>query len=207
MPKATFFNLPEEKRARILRAAVEEFARHPYSRASINRIVARAGIAKGSFYQYFRNKEDLYLYLLRMIGEEKLAELRPALEQAQGLDFFAQLHILYTAGLRFARKHPEYVELGRKLLASKENPIFRKARDHSMPLAYEWFEGMLREAIRRREIRPDVDVPMVAYLIAEMNRVLMEYHTERKGGELDETVLRTVDAFIDLLRRGLAAAP
>ena len=61
MPKETFFNLPEVKRGAILDAALEEFAAYPYDQASVNRIVARAGIPKGSFYQYFENKKDLYL--------------------------------------------------------------------------------------------------------------------------------------------------
>ena len=69
MPTATFFNLPEEKRNRIFNAAVEEFAGFRFSDASINRIVKAAGIPRGSFYQYFDGKEDLYLHILEKIGE------------------------------------------------------------------------------------------------------------------------------------------
>ena len=53
MPKDTFFNLPEDKRALICKVALEEFGEYTFDQASINRIVAKAGIAKGSFYQYF----------------------------------------------------------------------------------------------------------------------------------------------------------
>ncbi|MBK7920673.1 MAG: TetR/AcrR family transcriptional regulator [Chloroflexi bacterium] len=56
MPKDTFFNLPEDKRALICKVAVAEFAKHRFDKASINRIVAQSGIAKGSFYQYFEDK-------------------------------------------------------------------------------------------------------------------------------------------------------
>ena len=58
MPKQTFFNLPEDKRENLINIAIEEFAENDYQTASISRIVANAGIAKGSFYQYFENKED-----------------------------------------------------------------------------------------------------------------------------------------------------
>jgi AcrR family transcriptional regulator len=71
MPKTTFFNLPEEKRRLILDLAIEEFAERDYKSASISNIVARAGIAKGSLYQYFEDKHDLYLYLIELAGEEK----------------------------------------------------------------------------------------------------------------------------------------
>ena len=66
MPKETFFNLPEAKRQRIIDLALAEFAEKDYDTASISRIVSQAGIAKGSFYQYFENKEDLYTYLLTL---------------------------------------------------------------------------------------------------------------------------------------------
>ena len=64
MPKQTFFNLPDDKRQRILDVVIDEFADNDYANVSISRIVARAGIAKGSFYQYFEDKEDLSGYLV-----------------------------------------------------------------------------------------------------------------------------------------------
>ncbi len=63
MPKQTFLNLPEEKRARIVDVALTEFAEKGYTGASITGIVAAAGIAKGSFYQYFEDKDDLYAHI------------------------------------------------------------------------------------------------------------------------------------------------
>jgi TetR/AcrR family transcriptional regulator len=64
MPKPTFFNLTDDKRQRLIDLAIEEFAENDYDLASISKIVAQAGIAKGSFYQYFEDKKDLYQYLL-----------------------------------------------------------------------------------------------------------------------------------------------
>ena len=73
MPKQTFFNLTEEKRRQIIDIAIDEFADNDYEKASISKIVARAGIAKGSFYQYFADKDDLYGYLISLIAEKKAA--------------------------------------------------------------------------------------------------------------------------------------
>ncbi|MFZ5773149.1 MAG: TetR/AcrR family transcriptional regulator [Thermodesulfobacteriota bacterium] len=61
--RTTFSNLPPEKQEKIVAAAVREFARHGYRKASINTIVREAGIAKGSLYQYFRNKEVLFVFI------------------------------------------------------------------------------------------------------------------------------------------------
>ena len=52
----TFLRLPEEKRNRFLEAAWEEFTSVPFEEASINKIVRRAKIPRGSFYQYFSDK-------------------------------------------------------------------------------------------------------------------------------------------------------
>ena len=64
MPSNTFFNLPDEKRSKLLSAAVQEFRRVPFNDSSINKIIQAAEIPRGSFYTYFADKEDLLLYLL-----------------------------------------------------------------------------------------------------------------------------------------------
>lgn len=64
MPTNTFFNLPAEKKHEILKAANKEFARVPLEQASIKNIVEDAEIARGSFYQYFENKQDLFDYIM-----------------------------------------------------------------------------------------------------------------------------------------------
>lgn len=64
MPISTFFNLPEDKKNKILKAANKEFERVPIEQVSIKNIVESAEIARGSFYQYFEDKEDLFQYIM-----------------------------------------------------------------------------------------------------------------------------------------------
>lgn len=64
MPKQTFFNLPESKKQTLILAAKKEFSRAPIHQASISNIVKAAEIARGSFYQYFEDKEDVFFFLL-----------------------------------------------------------------------------------------------------------------------------------------------
>jgi len=71
MPKSTFFNLPEEKKDKIIAVAIDEFAQNHYEKVTINKIVKRAEIPKGSFYQYFENKDDVYIFLFSQIGNSK----------------------------------------------------------------------------------------------------------------------------------------
>ena len=65
MPTQRFLNLKESKKNAILEAAANEFARVPYSAASINQIIKEAEISRGSFYTYFEDKDDLMHYMLR----------------------------------------------------------------------------------------------------------------------------------------------
>ena len=64
MPTNTFLNLSEEKKSKIIEAAKKEFERVPIEQVSIKNIVENAEIARGSFYQYFENKEDLFEYIM-----------------------------------------------------------------------------------------------------------------------------------------------
>lgn len=83
MPTQTFFDLHPKKQDRILNAARQVFANAPYEKASIQAIIRAAEIPRGSFYQYFNDKEDLYLYLLQT-GSEKIIRLT----YRDNMDFF-----------------------------------------------------------------------------------------------------------------------
>lgn len=75
MPTNTFFHLPEEKQQRLLDAAQIEFSRHSLQEASIANIVKLAEIPRGSFYQYFENKEDLYFYYFATLRKNSERDL------------------------------------------------------------------------------------------------------------------------------------
>lgn len=91
MPSETFLRLPEEKRTRFLNAAWAEFTRTRFADASINQIIKRAGIPRGSFYQYFLDKDDLLAYLLEEVRNHVKEEYRRILKANGGDIFQAQL--------------------------------------------------------------------------------------------------------------------
>ncbi|MFA0814685.1 MAG: TetR/AcrR family transcriptional regulator [Anaerofustis sp.] len=64
MPKETFLRLPEQKQETVMRAAIGEFMRCGFEKANVGTIAKNAEIAKGSIYQYFENKEELFRYAL-----------------------------------------------------------------------------------------------------------------------------------------------
>ena len=84
MCKETFLRLPEEKRARVLNAAWDEFTTVSFAKASVNRIIRAAGIPRGSFYQYFEDKNDLFHDLMTQIHDQLTEGYRKVLARADG---------------------------------------------------------------------------------------------------------------------------
>ena len=84
MPKQTFFNLPNEKKESLIQAAMKEFSRAPLAEASIANIIKDAAIPRGSFYQYFEDKEDLFYFLLEEYSTTLNERFRSILEKEDG---------------------------------------------------------------------------------------------------------------------------
>ncbi len=61
MPKQTFHNLPSEKQEKIMRASISEFVKNGFEKGNVGEIAKNAGVAKGSMYQYFDDKKELFL--------------------------------------------------------------------------------------------------------------------------------------------------
>lgn len=93
LPKQTFFNLPKDKKDNLLYAVEKEFSRVPLYEASISNIVKTADIPRGSFYQYFEDKDDAYFYLLNKQVEEKKNQFLQCLHAHEGNLFDAVVHV------------------------------------------------------------------------------------------------------------------
>lgn len=89
MPKATFYNLSDDKKALLIKAIKKEFSRVPLYEASISNIIKDANIPRGSFYQYFLDKEDAYFYLLGNLARETQEKFLSILEENEGSLFNA----------------------------------------------------------------------------------------------------------------------
>ncbi len=84
MPSRTYLNLSDEKKQKLMNAAKKEFSRVLLSDASINKIIKEADISRGSFYMYFKDKEDLYTYLLKEHRMNGLKVLLESLHRSKG---------------------------------------------------------------------------------------------------------------------------
>lgn len=106
MPKQTFYKLPQEKQERILAAAKNEFTHARYDDASINQIVRESGISRGSFYQYFEDKQDIFLYFLKDYRKEILSGFSQCVRSLSG-NFFAALDTFIAGFIEESYREPE----------------------------------------------------------------------------------------------------
>lgn len=109
MPTETFMNLPQDKQSKILQAAKQEFSRVPFEETSIKRIVEMAGIARGSFYQYFLSKEDLLRYMMKNEMEQLKDYIQEQLVATNGDIFALYIHMYdYIIDTLFNSKDIEF---------------------------------------------------------------------------------------------------
>lgn len=84
MPTLTFLNLPKEKQDTIIEASIKEFKRVLLKDASINKIIKDANIPRGSFYNYFEDINDLYIYSISKYKQRFVKIFNEALKKTNG---------------------------------------------------------------------------------------------------------------------------
>ncbi len=203
MPKPTFFNLPDEKRQVVLHAAIDEFAVNSFQSASISSIVEAAGIAKGSFYQYFEDKEDLFRHLLIETGNMKLQYLTRMLTQMQELTFFELMRELFAGGIRFAQANPKLALIGNRFI-KETDPVFKERILGEMaPRSNEFLEQLVRAGVEKGELRPDLDANLTAFLLTHVSIATGEFYMAGRQQDDYEDFLPLVDRVLRLLAQGI----
>ncbi len=156
--------LDETRAARLLLAAADEFVAHGFDQASLNRIIATAGMAKSSFYHYFADKRALYDHLLARLGSHFEAQRARLDRDGLTRDTFWPELDASLRGLGAAAAHePVQRALSR---------LFHAHGDHDDgfgALRRQLHEG-LRAVLRRGQelgaVRADLPIELVAELAA-----------------------------------------
>jgi AcrR family transcriptional regulator len=177
MPNQTFFNLPDEKREQILQIAIDEFAENDYENASISRIVARAGIAKGSFYQYFADKEDLYAYLLGLLADAKTQFLSLDHPDPQHIGIFAYLRWTAEVGVAFELRHPKLTRIGVRYMNAGARPKVFDAQIREATLAF--YRRLVEVGKQQGDIAADLDPELAAVIFDATLNTVGRYIFER----------------------------
>ncbi len=209
---ATFRQLPPDKQERVLDAALTEFAERGYQAASLNRLVAQAGIAKGSLYQYFPNKKGVFRHIFQFALGRVRDTLTAVKEETREENFFQRLEKSLLAGVSFLRAHPRIFSLYLKIQFDKNVPFREELLAGVRQNAAAYFASLVRRSRARGELRPGLPEGAVLFLLdALFDRFLQAVAVPALDVTLglnkasEESIRRRVRELVRLLQEGLAA--
>ncbi|MCK4258991.1 MAG: TetR/AcrR family transcriptional regulator [Halanaerobiales bacterium] len=205
MQTKTFENLPDKKKKMIIDIAIDEFSEHGYKNATINNIVKRANIAKGSIYQYFESKEDLFMYILELSISKKLKYMKQVQLNLAGLSFFDQIRELCVLDIKFSRDNPKLEKIFIKVLLSGEILLKTEIMEKISFASENLIKALLKEGIQKREFREEIDIDLSVFAINSLfinlsNKILQDFN----GDVSDEQIMFMADKLLDLLKNGLS---
>lgn len=214
MPKKAFFALPAKEQDGFFDTALRHFAKHPYDQASLSSLLREWGMAKGTFYLYFQDKMDLYVYLVETVLTMKHVYLKTRLIQ-QPDDFFQLFESLLRLETTFRLEHPAFHQLLSMALDRRFSPLPpRQIRE------LEWardqqFHGMLVRDQLKGKVNTEADAQLVTFwsglMLEEFHRFVRYRldHEKREPGQSSDLSPSQATAdharrFMHLFRRALS---
>jgi len=178
MSKPTFDRLSAEKKKRLMDAITHEFSEHTFTEASINQIIKEAQISRGSFYQYFKDKEDCYLHLLKVITEEKYVLFQRIVQQSDHKSVFDEYLGMLDRAILWMEEKPIYYKIG--ILMDLDNSEFIRSLKALNPELMEYFINLIRRDQNNGIIRKEIDPVLLSDMLFTLNQSLMkEYFVQR----------------------------
>ena len=182
-------------RQRLLEAAAAQFAHQGFDATNIDDIAVAAGVAKGTIYNYFESKEDLFGGVL---AEGALRTVHRYSSLPHGTSTRSALRALAAADVTVLQEEEAFMKV---LVAEAMTP---RSRNYSLILErlapfLDAVAGILEAGVRRGEVRRDRPVPQLALLFTGTLALLYIQHWQSDGGwpTMDEIPDLAVDTFLD----------
>jgi TetR/AcrR family fatty acid metabolism transcriptional regulator len=192
-----------DKRALITEAATEVFAEKGFHQARISDIASRAGIADGTIYLYFKNKEDLLLSIFEEKMDLLLARLSRSLEGVD--DPIERVR-------RFARFHFEQVRTNRSVAEVLQvelrlsNKFLKEYRPEKLWAYLGVFGQIVREGQARGVFRDDIDHFITSWaFFGAMDELAMQWVLARNQARFP--LEAAADQIAEVFIRGMLADP
>ncbi|HHY77920.1 MAG TPA: TetR/AcrR family transcriptional regulator [Clostridiales bacterium] len=200
MPKDNFFKLDQEKRDRIINAAYDEFITYKsnYKKASIKRIVKEADISIGSFYEYFDDKDDLFLFLINNIADKKQKYVFNEKDNIK--DIFLKILKISEDNSILDDREKELLDV----LSSNDNDDLIKKFyfDYALANFMELNLNRLKRDMNKGLLNESIDIEFASYLLttAEYNIIKYWYY---KGITDNTERLEIAHKFINMIFKGI----
>jgi len=151
----------EEKQTEILKAAIRVFSEHGFDGAKMEYIAKEAGIGKGTVYEYFESKEQLFVEILKFSVEQFRLGLKESMDRGDTIEGKLLNCSRYNAN--FLSTHMDIVHLAMKVrMLSKDIRVFHHAAQAAI---HKLYTEMVQEAKEKGEFSPDLDEELATYCI------------------------------------------
>lgn len=167
------------KRKELIEIAMEEFQKHGYDDASLNKIIHNTGIAKMTFYYHYESKEELFLSLFdEIVSEFKKFKNQYSKEQPLSIDNETLLKVLEHYSkiiVKFIEENPLYFRFLISSYSIDNLEIKEKVKNKLVDLINPPLEKMFNKAYDRKEIRQDIDRDFLfKYLLINLLFIIQE---------------------------------
>jgi len=153
MPTVTWSRLDPNRRAAVVEAAEAEFGAHGFSQGSLNVIARRAGVAKGSLFQYFADKRDLYAFITDVASQRVRTYMEDRIRELDASrSFFEFLTDLLDAWIAYFADHPRE----RSLHAAASFEVDTDARISVRAVIHRHYLEVLRPLVHDARVRGDL---------------------------------------------------
>ncbi|TGE35647.1 TetR/AcrR family transcriptional regulator [Desulfosporosinus fructosivorans] len=209
MPKKTFFRLDEEKQERVVRAAISEFHTNGFAKAKVETIAENAAVAKGSIYQYFENKKELFMHSVTWSMEYFMREI-DKYTPLQEMDVFDYL-------LKDGRKRVELLNqettlmlFFQDIMSGKFGSLTKTINDELWKIGDKYILQLIAVGKQKGTIRTDLDDSILALyykgVTSQFDDYVFRIITENNF-ELSDSVYQEIEAtinqVIELLKNGM----
>lgn len=213
MPKETFLNLNEEKQEKVMRSAINEFSNNGFEKANIGTIAKNAGIAKGSMYQYFDNKKELFLFSVQWAVKLLMTKYGKDMDNGEIdiniFDFMLQNARDLWLQMRDEREIIIFVQ---DVFLGKYNNLTDESMEYMLKISDEVLLKQVRNGKRMGYIRKDIDDNILCLYMTGVSLKIKE-HMMRKARTtgvdmIDDTfdmVENDIKAMVELLQNGMKA--
>ncbi len=180
--KESFKKISDEKRQRILDAAIMEFSEHGFDSANINTIAQKSGISVGSLYKYFDNKEDLFLTVVHVGVETLKSILESIMTGDETLE--ARIETIIKAIQVHTRSNVHLTKLYNEMATeSRSNLVWKIVSDMENATAG-LYTSFVKDAQEAGYVRNDIDANFMAFYLDNLFIMLQfsyacEYYKER----------------------------
>lgn len=180
-------SLPPDKRHAVVEAALEEFAGRGYEGASLNTVVRRAGISKGSLFTYFPTKAALFDALVRLAAGDIREDLRALRDRSRQEPFALRLEALVRTGMDFLERRPGLARIWFRVLPAGHVPLGRSQVEALRRRSREFLEELIREGQERGELRRDLPAGRMAFqLNLHLEALLSAWQAHAEAPEAGE---------------------